>query len=146
MSFHHDPSPHIMIGQLKQSEDSFVYVNVPDDFINSMFFLVNDPDATKPPYFDKGVNFIGARISVIGTEEIKKNNIQFKEMGKQIRYSIKGLFHVNPKDWREMSRVWFVEVESQDLEDLRRSYGLCNKLNGHSFHITIATKCNKHEK
>jgi len=42
-----------------------------------------------------------------------------------------------------MSRVWFLEVECKELEKLRKSYGLTNKLNGHEFHITVAIRKSK---
>lgn len=123
-----------MKGLLKRKKDGFVYVQIPNTFINSFFSLLNEEGAEKPPY-----ETTGAHISVIKSEESDKLE-KIQEIGEEIEFSLGKVYSTNPEGWEEMERVWFVQIESKRLEHIRQKYGLSKKLNGHEFHITFAVK------
>jgi hypothetical protein len=50
----------------------------------------------------------------------------------------KGCKVVHPPKWKEMDEVYFVEVESPELDRLRKKYGLPKR--EYEFHITIGVK------
>lgn len=60
-------------------------------------------------------------------------------------YTLGDVVDLDPAGWDEMSRVWFVQVDSPQLEQLRRSLGL-KKLpqseegKAQDFHITFAVR------
>ena len=131
-------------GTIRQNKNGFVYVEVSNDVIHGLFTLIDEKNIEKPPYFG-GKNKIGAHVSLISDEEIKDHKIEMiEEIGDEIHFSLGEMFSVKP-DWKEMERVWFVEVESQEFIDLRQKYGLPKSYKGkrHPYHITFAVRRKK---
>lgn len=128
-----------LYGKLKQANDGYVYVDVSNNFINGIFPLIRDPDAEKPPYFEAKYQKVGAHISVIKSEEAEMLE-DIEEIGEEFAFKLGPLKSTEPEGWDDMDRVWFIQLEAPELEQLRKKYGLSKKLNGHEFHITVAVK------
>ena len=130
----------VLHGKLKQTEDGFVYLDVSNDVINGLFRLIPDEEAVQPPYRQSKYNSVGAHISVMKSDEIEEFEItKIKEIGDYFDFTIIGMSSVIP-DWKGIKKLWMVEVDSPQLESLRRRYGLTPRLNGHHFHITVGVK------
>ena len=125
-------------GRLMQTEDGFLYVDLPDQLLDAFTAMIDDPKAKKPPYHTKKMNNVGAHVSVAYKDEMKDKEI--KELGDEFYCGIKGFVSLDPEGWNEMDRVWFLELDAPDLKKLRKSYGLSEKLNGHEFHATVAIR------
>jgi len=125
-------------GKLQQAKNGFVYLDLPDDLINGLFAIIDENNISKPPYNQKKYNQIGAHVSVIDEKEIK--DITIKEVGKEFNFSLGALKSTTPKTWDDVEKVYFLQIDSPDLENLRNKYGLPKKLNGHEFHITVAVE------
>lgn len=125
-------------GYLKQTEDGFLYVDLPDSLIDAFHDMIDDPKAKKPPYNTKKMNNVGAHVSVAYKDEMKDKEV--KELGKEFYFSIKKFVSLDPEGWNEMDRVWFLELDAPELKKLRKSYGLSEKLNGHEFHVTLSIR------
>ena len=127
-----------MSGTLKQTDNGFVYIDVSNDVVDGLFSMVdndkNDDDLVKPPYNQKKYNQLGAHISVINDDELDDD---IKELGEEFYFKLSDVKSTNPEGWDEVKKVYFVEVESPELEKLRQKYDLPKRLNGHQFHITI---------
>ena len=128
--------------KILQTSDGFVYADVPNSIFNAFLPLLNDePGVSKPPKNERHFDDVGAHISVIKSREIKENNIIFNDIGRTIHYKMLGVRQVeNPDGWEEIEKVWFIAVESPDLEQLRTKYGLSPRIKDHLFHITLAVK------
>lgn len=127
-------------GKLKQTKDGFTYVNVSNDVINGLYRLVDDPRKEQPPYRSAEYNSVGAHITVIGSSEVEAFDLwNINEIGKEYSFYAKDFVSFVP-DWDEVDKVWALQVESKDLEALRRKYGLPPRYKGHDFHITIAIR------
>lgn len=126
-------------GTLEKTEDGFVYLDLSNDVIHGLFTLIDEDGIEKPPYF-KGDRSAGAHISVMSGEEITDKEI--KEVGDKFNFKLGDFYSVAPEGWENMERVWFVEVESPELEELRKKYNLPKsyKGKGHNFHVTVAVK------
>lgn len=122
------------IGVLIEEQRGFVYLKVDDNYINQLFSILNPPEYTKPQYFRR-FDSPGAHISVFYVDERNRTG-EIKEKGQKYSFKIKGLSFVPPKTQEYL----VLEVESPDLEQLRKNYGLSPLLQGHPFHITIAKK------
>ncbi|HUS48858.1 MAG TPA: hypothetical protein VMZ91_01730 [Candidatus Paceibacterota bacterium] len=128
-------------GILKKTKDDFVYLDISNDIINGFIPMLNYEEVDKPPYNLKSFNNVGAHISVIGTDEYKDNEIQeIKEIGQEFEFSLKDFKMTNPKGWDEMKKVYFLRVDSPELERLRKKYKLSKLIEGHDFHITIGVE------
>jgi len=128
-------------GTLKQSKDGFTYVNISNNIMNGFFMLIEDPLAVQPPYRRDSFNKIGAHISVIKSHETEMHNLfKIPEIGKDYPFTVKDMVTLDPEGWDEVSKVWILQVESQELENLRRKYGLTPLIDGHEFHITVAIR------
>lgn len=125
-------------GKLKQTDDGFLYVDLPDSLIDAFVNMIDDPKAKKPPYNTKKMNNVGAHVSVAYKDEVK--DIEIKELGEEFYFSIKDFVSLDPEGWNEMDRVWFLELDCPELKKLRKSYGLSEKLNGHEYHSTVAIR------
>jgi uncharacterized protein YlbG (UPF0298 family) len=125
-----------LVGKIKQSPNGFVYVKMPDKIIDTFFALIDEEDIKKPPSYGP----VGAHISLISEEELKDKDIEIKEVGDEINFELGDMFSTVPKNWDGIKRVWFIQVKSKELENIRKKYGLPKKINGNEFHITIAIK------
>lgn len=124
-------------GTLHRTHDGFVYLNVSNDIINGFFRGLDEEGVVQPPYREPKYNGIGAHISVMDPEEMEGRTLS--ELGKKFKYQVSGIFTVDPQRGK-MQRIWALEVQSPELEELRRRYGLPPKLRGHDFHITFAVR------
>jgi len=123
-------------GKLKQTDDGFVYLDLPDAVVNGLFAIIDEDGIEKPPYHLKRYNAIGAHISVMKNDELKE--LKIKEIGKEYNFNLGELKSTKPKGWDEVDEVYFVQVSAPELEELRKKYNLPKKIDGHEFHITIA--------
>jgi uncharacterized protein YciU (UPF0263 family) len=128
----------VLKGKLKQTDDGFVYLDINDDLMKGLFPLIDKDGIDKPPYFNKKFNEVGAHVSIISGNEIGDSKI--KEVGKDFNFELGDFKSTDPDGWDEMKKVYFVQIHSKELEDLRAKYGLTKKKDGHEFHITIAVE------
>jgi len=128
-----------IFGELKQTKDGFLYVDMPNNIINAFYVSIDDKKKEKPPYNLKKYDAIGAHITVAYKDEIK--DIVIDEIGEKIPMKIKKLYSVNPEGWDGMNKVWFLSIESPRLEQIRKKYNLTKLINKtHDFHITVAVR------
>jgi len=132
-----------LTGTLKQTKDGFVYLKIPNNVINGLFACIDEEDIQKPPYNIGKYKSIGAHISVMHSDELKEKDTEINEIGEHISFKLGKFYSTKPEGWAEMERVWFVTVESPELERLRKKYKLTKKLNGHEFHLTCAVRRKK---
>lgn len=127
-------------GKLKQTETGFVYLDLPNNLVNGLFAIIDENDISKPPYDQKKYNSVGAHVSVMYEDEVKDKNLKIKEIGKEFNFSLGELKSTKPEGWDDISKVYFLQIDSPELQDFREKYGLSKKLNGHEFHITVAVE------
>jgi len=125
-----------LTGKLKQAPNGFVYLDINDDLMNGLYSLIDEDGISKPPYSGKKFNEVGTHASVMYEDETE--NLNIKEVGKEFNFELGEFKTTDPEGWDEMNAVYFVQIHSKELEDLRKKYDLSKKLNGHEFHITIA--------
>lgn len=121
-------------GQLIVKSDGFGYLKVDDEYIHTLFPLLEltEEGYKKPPYF-RTEEAPGAHISVFYVNE----NIIPEEVGQYFHFELKQIVIVKPsKD----TCYAVLQVESPELEKLREKYGLSPKLFGHEYHISLAKK------
>jgi len=128
-------------GKLKQTNDGFVYLDISNNVINGIFSLIDEDDIEKPPYDLGKYNGLGAHISVMNQDEFKEPT-EIKEIGRDFSFKLDKMHSTRPEGWDDMERVWFLSVQSPELEKLRKKYKLPKsyKGKGHDFHITIAVR------
>ena len=127
-------------GILRKTKDNFVYLDISNNVINGFMPMLGD-EVDKPPYDLKSFNNVGSHISVIGQDEYKDNDLgKIKEIGQEFEFKFKDVKSVDPDGWDEMKNVYFIRVNSPDLEKLRNKYNLSKKIDGHDFHITIGVE------
>jgi hypothetical protein len=121
-------------GQLIVKSDGFGYVKVDDEYIHTLFPMLGlkEDGFKKPPYFRRN-EAPGAHISVFYVNE----NIMPEEVGQYFHFELKQIVIVKPS--KDTSYAVF-QVESPELENLRKKYGLSPKLHGHEYHISLAKK------
>lgn len=122
-------------GKLVIRKDGYGYLKVDNRFIDTLFPLLDlqDEGFRKPPFFRRP-DSPGAHISVF----YKRDNVHPEEEAGQT-------FHFTPKKIVIVKAGKYVkyvilQVEAPDLEQLRKKYGLPEKLNGNEFHITLGKK------
>lgn len=117
-------------GKLK-NQDGFIYLDVPNAIITPFRTLL--PDTAHPrETVDSDITYVGAHISVMFPDELE--NVKIKELGDDFSYRIKGLETVEPEG---KDAVYFVTVDSPELEKLREKYNLSKRIKDHDFHITV---------
>lgn len=123
-------------GILKKTPQGMIYLDIDDNYIHQLYPLISENEIKKPPYFTLFDPPHGAHCPVILSKESQKMD-HFPFLGKRINFKIKGLFSVNPNSWKEVDKVFFLSIESKELEELRETYRLPAKIYGHDFHIVI---------
>lgn len=134
---------HSLSGELYKSKSGWLLLRVPNALVRGAFAALDEPGVELPPSGpDNGLN---AHISVIRPEELEAAGLDpddIKERGQHFKYTLGPVQTVTPNGWAEMSKVWFIKVQSPDLKQLRRTYGLTPlpKNNEFDFHISIAVR------
>ncbi len=129
---------HALSGELYLSKSNWILLSVPNSLVRGAFDALDEHGAELPLKDDGTLN---AHISVIRPEELEQigGPDKISERGHHFRYTLGPVKEVKPDGWDEMSKVWFIEVKSKDLQNLRKSYGLSPLPNNNKFqfHITI---------
>lgn len=121
-------------GRLYLSGSGWLLLQVPNAFVRGLFSALNEPGAELPEDLD-------AHISVMTRDEVEAiGGDNIVDRGRSFSYNLGPIKSVAPHGQSDrFSRVWFVTVQSPDLKQLRRSYGLTSLPYGdHEFHITVA--------
>lgn len=125
-------------GRLYVSSSGFLMLSVPNAFVRGAYDALEEAGAELPPGPNGTLN---AHISVARPEELEAIGGAHKitERGHVFRYNLGKLKTCVPSGWAEMARVWFIEVQSPELQNLRKSYGL-SPLPKYPFHISVAVR------
>ncbi len=118
-------------GILKQKENGFVYLDVPNEFITAIVSLLDHEGILRArPTASRS---IGAHISVFH----EKENLVPEELGALFSFDFKEIrsFTLHTRDG--LKKLWVIAVDSPELENLRQKYGCSPKLKGYDFHITL---------
>jgi hypothetical protein len=132
-----------MQGKLYASSSGWLLLSVPNALVRGVFDSLSEPGIELPP---SGPNEdrLNAHISVMRASEIESIGgiDKISERGHAFHYTLGPLRTCVPDGWDEMSKVWFLEVRSPELERLRKSYGLSALPNGgkYAFHISVAVR------
>lgn len=121
-------------GQLLKNPDGFVYLKVDDNYIHTLLPLLQlkEKGLREPPYF-RSKRAPGAHISVFYVGE----RVTPHELGSYFHFEPKQICFI--KRSKKASLV-IMQVDSPELENLRKKYGHSPKLQGHEFHISLGTK------
>lgn len=124
-------------GKLTKS-NGFVYVDLDDEYVHKLITFIQQDGFQEPPYFGDASS-VGAHITVIYPEEITKYGVMdIKECGEVISFVPKECQLVHPPRWKEIDEVYFIVVESPQLDRIREKHRLPKR--EYDFHITIGVK------
>jgi hypothetical protein len=130
-----------LAGKLYVSKSGWLLLSVPNALVRGAFDALDEPGVELPMNSD---GLLNAHISVMRPEEVQQLGGADKvtERGHSFRYTLGPVEEVVPSGWKEMSKVWYIRVNSPALQDLRRSYGLSPRPrdNDFAFHITIGRR------
>lgn len=121
-------------GTIQQNPDGFTYVKVSDKYITELLRQISRPGFVIPSYaYKHPVN--GAHICVIPEGEAKQVGV-LKELGQLVHFKPLGFYTVVLHD----KEYFMLAVDAPELSQLRKKYGLPEKLDNHAFHITIGMR------
>ena len=124
-------------GILKNS-GGFIYVDIDDEYIHKLVTFIQQEGFEEPPYFGNA-DLVGAHITVVYPSEVNQYGIgKIEECGEIIYFTPKECKIVIPPKWSNVKEVYFVVVESPEIERIRQKYGLPKR--EYDFHITIGVK------
>lgn len=128
-------------GKLYLSKSGWLLMHIPNALARGAFDALHEPGAELPPGHNGDFN---AHVSVMRPEEIAQipgGAEKITERGHEVGYTLGPVRVVDPDGWSEMSKCWFIEVRSPELEKIRKSYGLTPLPSGnHQFHVTIGVR------
>lgn len=132
---------HALAGRLYLSKTGWLLLNVPNALVRGLFDALDEQGVELPPQPDDGI--LNAHITVMTDKEVEQigggNNIS--ERGHSYRFNLGRVKEVKPSGWDGISKVWFVEIYSPELQNLRKSYGLSALPNGdHPLHISFGVR------
>jgi len=134
INFEHQKIPINGRLSLQKGDGDFLMVEIPQEFLDQVYEAIQEKGMQKPDY--------RAHISVMSGNEM--NDIEVEEVGEDITLNLGPIMSVNPENWDEMERVWFIECDAPRLKEIRQKYGLTPLIDeDHEFHITIAVKPKK---
>ena len=118
-------------GKLKQKEDKSIYLEFENNFLSFFDDYLNKRDAKKTS---------NPHLEIISRKEME-NGFIFKilEIDESFKFKVKGFYSIISEE-EDHKRIWFLEIESKDLEDLRFKYGLSSKKNFHNFFIVLGER------
>jgi len=133
----------------KEHPDPWVLLKVHKGLPQAAYATLKGEGVDCEPHYDD------PHVSVLRGEEvrelIKKYGDQWQgaaKIGQKMRFRLSKIVSLVPGGWPEMDRVWFIEVESPELEEYRKDLGFRNLPlqpktgNEVRFHVTFAVKPN----
>lgn len=129
-----------LAGRLYVSKSGWLLLEVPNALVRGAFDALHEPGLELPPSGPN--NQLTAHISVMTDTELEQVGGMTKivERGRTFHWQMGPLRKVKPAGYGEMSIVYFFEVTSPELRQLRVSYGLEPFPKGHPFHVTVAVR------
>jgi hypothetical protein len=121
-------------GILKQGNDGYLFLKVTDDYVYKLFPMLQLNGFRKPSSFRWGSK-TRAHISVMYKDDGQRLS-PIKELGYNYAFYPKRVVRVR----KSKKEYIILEVDSPQLGNLRKKYGLPSKLQNHEFHITIAER------
>ncbi len=126
-------------GKLSESSKGFVYLELPDEFIEELLPFIPDRDAKPAPYLGIYSKPDCPHIPVILVRERLNREIgKVNEIGEEIHFEILALNSTSPCHWPKVEKVWFLRVHSSRLQEIREKYKLSPRIGSHDFLIAIA--------
>ena len=116
-------------GILRKTKADFVYVEVTNDYIGLLKKL-KQKDYQQAKYASN----MGAHITVMLEGEACNKDIE--EVGKEINFKPLGFYKIVIDD----KEYFMLAIDSTELYELRKKYGLSSKIENHPFHITLGVK------
>ena len=125
-------------GKLYGSKSGYLLVQVPNSLAIGAFYALPEVGLVLPSH--EGRPF-SAHITVMRPDELEGIGglDRINERGKDFAYSIEGGGSEPSQAGGPYSRYWFLTVQSAELAELRRTYGLPSSP-AKPFHITIAAR------
>lgn len=125
-------------GLLKQTEEGFIYIELPSEYVFETFPLIEQEFLSLPPYFGEGK--VGAHITVATREEIAQRGFPpIPHLGEQIPFSIVHFAKVLLAENSPLgTEAYLFLIEAPMLEEIRAQLGLSPKIKDYEFHITVA--------
>jgi len=125
-------------GRLVLSQTNWVLLEVPNSIGNGLFQALHEPGVEQPISDTSGK--YNAHISVMRPSEVQTIGVgNITERGKLYGFNITGIREISePAGWPEVSKAWVAEVQSPELQQLRRTYGL--PAPRYPLHITVAIR------
>lgn len=128
-------------GELYASKSGWILLSVPNALARGAFDALDEAGIELPTSEENKFN---AHISVMRPEELEQIGgiDKITERGHHFHYTLGPIQTCAPDGWGDISKVWFIKVNSPELQDLRKSYGLSPRPNNsqYDFHITIAVR------
>ena len=127
----------VLSAELKQAENGFTYLDIPDEYVHSLFKLCDDAGVELPPYFGEGL--AGAHVSAILGDEISAaGSPKISEIGRKFDFRIVNWDSLKPAGWNGVDKVYFLTLSCPELESVRSTYGFSPKIHhDHDFHLTF---------
>jgi len=128
-----------LAGRLYLSKSGWLLLSVPNAIGRGAFDALRIVGAELPTGPEGQYN---AHVSVMSADEIESigGPNKITERGHDFHYTLGAVKEVAPTTWEGVSRVWYITVDSPELRNLRKTYGLEPLRNGYDHHITFAIK------
>jgi hypothetical protein len=114
-------------GTLHQGSDGATYLKVADKYIRDLIKQIRRPGFKAPKS--------GAHIAVIQQEEAK-GIMSLKEIGQKVPFKPLGFYTIVNDD----KEYFMLAIDSPELCNLRKSYGLTAQLENHAFSLVIGVR------
>lgn len=134
---------HSLSGRLYLSKGGWLLLSVPNALGRGAFDALRVTGAELPTRDTNDPNAAyNAHVTVMSPDEIATfgGPDKITERGHDFHYSLGAVKEVNPTTWDGVSKVWYITVDSPELRNLRKSYGLTPTRKGEDMHITFALK------
>lgn len=125
----------VFTAELKRDDKGFVYLDIPDEYVYSLFESFGDSQSELPPYFGEGK--AGAHITAIPIGELGNYGLTQEDIGRKFTFRIVNVDSLKPDQWKGVNKVHFLTLSCPELESLRVRYGLSPKIHDHDFHLTF---------
>jgi hypothetical protein len=133
-------------GRLYLSQSGWLLMSVPNALGRGAFDALQEQGVELPTRdTDDPDAVFNAHVSVMNPDEVAKlgGPAKITERGHMMRYTLGPVKEITPGNWNGVSRVWAIEVNSPELKNLRKSYGLTplpGPTGDWAFHITFAIR------
>lgn len=118
-------------GTFFQHQNGSIQIKIEDAYFDDLLPFIEEN------IYKEAFELCKSSVLAISSKEVKERSIDFSTFPLTSSFRITGCYGVEPLDRDDIAKVWFLLIESEELENLRTQHGLPKWVNHQPFYLLM---------